>query len=178
MLKTYTFDEVIQTLNSVTPYDWRNFWLTRLHSISPHAPLNGIEAAGWKLVYSEKRNLPLDVGAKEKKRCNERFSIGLLLDEDGTIVDVVANSPADVAKLAPSMKIVAVNSRAFSVDRLREAIKGTAHQESPPIELIVTNSDYYETVHIDYHGGLRYPHLERIEAQPDLLGSILAPHAK
>ena len=93
------------------------------------------------------------------------------------IVDVVANSPADVAKLAPSMKIVAVNSRAFSVDRLREAIKGTAHPESAPIELIVTNSDYYETVHIDYHGGLRYPHLERIGAQPDLLGSILAPHA-
>jgi predicted metalloprotease with PDZ domain len=178
MVKTYTFDEVIQTLNSVAPYDWRKFWLTHLHSTSPHAPLNGIEAAGWKLVYSDKRNLPLDVGAKEKKRCNERFSIGLLLNEDGTIVDVVANSPADVAKLAPSMKIVAVNSRAFSVDRLREAIKGTAHPESAPIELIVTNSDYYETVHIDYHGGLRYPHLERIEAQPDLLGSILAPHAR
>jgi hypothetical protein len=33
-------------------------------------------------------------------------------------------------------------------------------------------------VHIDYHGGLRYPHLERIEAQPDLLGAILAPHAR
>ena len=177
MVKTYTFDEVIQTLNSVAPYDWRTFWLTRLNSTSPHAPLNGIEAAGWKLVYSDKRNLPVDIGAKEKKRCNERFSIGLLLDEDGMIVDVVANSPADVAKLAPSMKIVAVNSRAFSVDRLREAIKGTAHPESAPIELIVTNSDYYETVHIDYHGGLRYPHLERIEAQPDLLGSILAPHA-
>jgi predicted metalloprotease with PDZ domain len=178
MVKTYTFDEVVQTLNSVAPYDWRKFWLTHLHSTSAHAPLNGIEAAGWKLVYSDKRNLPLDVGAKEKKRCNERFSIGLLLNEDGTIVDVVANSPADVAKLAPSMKIVAVNSRAFSVDRLREAIKGTAHPESAPIELIVTNSDYYETVHIDYHGGLRYPHLERIEAQPDLLGSILAPHAR
>jgi predicted metalloprotease with PDZ domain len=178
MLKTYTFDEVIQTLNSVAPYDWRKFWLTRLNSTSPHAPLNGIEAGGWKLVYSDKQNLPLDVAAKEKKRCNERLSIGLLLDEDGTIVDVAANSPADVAKLAPSMKIVAVNSRAFSADRFREAIKGAAKSESAPIELIVTNSDYYETVHIDYHGGLRYPHLERIQAQPDLLGSIIAPHGR
>jgi predicted metalloprotease with PDZ domain len=177
MLKTYTFDEVIQTLNSVAPYDWRKFWLTRLNSTSPHAPLNGIEAAGWKLVYSDKRNLPLDVAAKERKRCNERYSIGLLLDEDGTITDVAANSPADVAKLAPNMKIVAVNSRTFSVGRLRDAIKGAAHSDAP-IELIVTNSDYYETVHIDYHGGLRYPHLERIEAQPDLLGSIIAPQAK
>jgi predicted metalloprotease with PDZ domain len=178
MLKTYTFDDVMQTLDSVAPYDWRKFWLTRLNSTSPHAPLNGIEASGWKLVYSDKPNLPLDVAAKEKKRCNERLSIGLLLDEDGTIVDVAANSPADVAKLAPSMKIVAVNSRAFSADRFREAIKGAAKSESTPIELIVTNSDYYETVHIDYHGGLRYPHLERTQAQSDLLGSIIAPHGR
>jgi predicted metalloprotease with PDZ domain len=178
MLKTYTFDDVMQTLNSVAPYDWRKFWLTRLSSTSPHAPLNGIEASGWKLVYSDKPNLPLDVAAKEKKRCNERLSIGLLLDEDGTIVDVAANSPADVAKLAPSMKIVAVNSRTFSADRFRESIKAAAKSESAPIELIVTNSDYYETVHIDYHGGLRYPHLERTQAEPDLLGSIIAPHER
>jgi hypothetical protein len=31
---------------------------------------------------------------------------------------------------------------------------------------------------VDYHGGLRYPHLERIEAKPDVLGSILTPHAR
>lgn len=176
-VKTYTFDEVIQTLNSVAPYDWRKFWLDRLNSTSPHAPLNGIEAAGWKLFYSDKRNLPLDVAAKERKRCDERYSIGLLLDADGTITDVAANSPADVAKLAPNMKIVAVNSRTFSVDRLRDAIKNAPHSDAP-IELIVTNSDYYDAVHIDYHGGLRYPHLERTEAQPDLLGAIIAPHAK
>ncbi len=106
------------------------------------------------------------------------MSIGLLLDEDGTITDVAANSPADIAKLAPSMKVVAVNSRAYSVDRLREAIKDATKSESAPIELIVTNSDYYETVHIDYHGGLRYPHLERTEGQADLLGAIIAPHVR
>ena len=178
MLKTYTADEVFQTLNSVAPYDWRKFWQDRLTTLSPHAPLNGIETGGWRLVYSDKRNLPLDVAAKQKKRCNERFSIGLFLDNDGNIVDVVANSPADVAKLAPSMKIVAVNSRTFSADRLREAIKAAAEPGAGPIELIVTNSDYYQTVHIDYHGGLRYPHLERNEARPDMLGAIIAPHAR
>jgi predicted metalloprotease with PDZ domain len=176
MVKTYTLDDVIETLNSVAPYDWRKFWLTRLSSTSPHAPMNGIEASGWKLVYSDKPNLPQDVAAKERKRCNELFSIGLLLDEDGSIIDVAANSPSDVAKLSPSMKVVAVNSRTFSVERLRDAITGAAKSGSDPIELIVTNSDYYETVHIDYHGGLRYPHLERAPAQPDLLGAIMAPH--
>ena len=178
MVKTYTFDDVIQTLNSVVPYDWRKFWVDRLNSTSPQALLTGIEAAGWRLTYSEKRNLPRDVVAKFKKRSDERFSIGLLLDDDGTIVDVIANSPAGIAKLAPSMKIIAVNSRGFSPERMRQAIKSTAQPNPTPIELIVTNSDYFETVHIDYHGGLRYPHLERNESRPDLLSSIIAPHAQ
>jgi hypothetical protein len=30
----------------------------------------------------------------------------------------------------------------------------------------------YSTVPIDYHGGLRYPHLERIPGQPDYLTAI------
>src|SRR5258708_26741968 len=149
MLKAYKSEEVFQALNTVAPYDWRKFWQERRTSLSAQAPLNGIEAGGWRLVYSDKRNLPIDVAAKEEKRCNERFSIGLLLDNDGRIVDVVANSPADVAKLAPSMKIVAVNSRVFSLDCLREAIKAAPEPGAGPLELIGTNSDYYQTVHID-----------------------------
>jgi hypothetical protein len=30
---------------------------------------------------------------------------------------------------------------------------------------------------VDYHGGLRFPHLERVESQPDLLSDIAKPHA-
>src|SRR5258708_10241531 len=123
MAKPDTSDEVFQTLNTVASYDWRKFWQDRLTSLSPHAPLNGIEAGGWRLVYSDKRNLPMDVAAKEKKRCNERFSIGLLLDNDGAIVDFVANSPAAVAKLRPSMKVVAVNFPTFSLGRLPGAVQ-------------------------------------------------------
>jgi hypothetical protein len=28
---------------------------------------------------------------------------------------------------------------------------------------------------LDYHGGLRYPHLERVGSGPDLLDLVLAP---
>jgi len=31
---------------------------------------------------------------------------------------------------------------------------------------------------IDYHGGLRYPHLERITGAPDVLTAIAAPRVK
>jgi hypothetical protein len=42
-----------------------------------------------------------------------------------------------------------------------------------PIQLLVANGDRYRTVEIDYRGGLRYPHLQRIESTPDRLGAIL-----
>ena len=43
-----------------------------------------------------------------------------------------------------------------------------------PIDLVVKVDDYVKTVRIDYHGGLRYPCLERIEGAPALLDDILA----
>jgi hypothetical protein len=38
----------------------------------------------------------------------------------------------------------------------------------------VKDFDRYRTIAIDYHDGLRYPHLERIEGKPDYLTSIFA----
>jgi hypothetical protein len=44
-----------------------------------------------------------------------------------------------------------------------------------PLELLVRNDDRYRTVRLDYHDGLRYPHLERDSSQPARLDEILAP---
>ena len=49
-VKTYTFDDVVNTLNQVAAYDWRGFWTERLTNHGPGAPLGGIEGSGWKLV--------------------------------------------------------------------------------------------------------------------------------
>jgi hypothetical protein len=43
------------------------------------------------------------------------------------------------------------------------------------VELLVKQGDLYRTVRIDYHDGLRYPHLERIDGAPARLDEILAP---
>ena len=46
---------------------------------------------------------------------------------------------------------------------------------SARIELIIKNAEHYRVVNIDYHEGLRYPHLERDAAgAPALLEEILA----
>ena len=79
--------------------------------------------------------------------------------------------------LGPGMKIIAVNGRAYNAEILRDAIRA-AKGASGPIELIVQNGEYYRTVRLDYHDGLKYAHLERDPARPDLLSEILKPHAK
>jgi len=176
-VKTYTFDDIVATLNGLAPYDWRGLLTERLHSTSPHAPLGGLAASGWKLVYTEVPNLGIKDKEERFKSDDWSFSLGIQVGEDGTIHDVLPGSPAAKAGVGPGGKLLAVNGRAWKDDwvnaALREAKGGKA-----PIELLVVQSDYYTTYKVDYHDGPRYPHLERDPAQPDLLEAILAPHAR
>ena len=71
------------------------------------------------------------------------------------------------------MTLIAVNGKAFDIDVLKTAIT-KAKTGKEPIELIVKSDDNFKTVKIDYHGGLRYPVLHRIEGKPALLDDILA----
>ena len=170
----YTFEDVVENLNAVEPYDWASFLKERLTSKSPRAPLGGIESGGYKLVYNDTTNPTLDAAAASGSGLNAWWSVGFRVTNDGRIEDVLIDSPAYKAGLGPTMQIVAVNGRQFSGALLNDAItaaKGTTE----PIELIVANTGYYKTVRIDYHDGLRYPHLERVEGTPARLDEILAP---
>ncbi|MGZ3306479.1 MAG: peptidase M61, partial [Asticcacaulis sp.] len=68
---------------------------------------------------------------------------------------------------------IAVNGKAYDPDLLKEAVTA-AKTSKAPIDLLIKVDDNYKTVAIDYHGGLRYPVLERIEGTPDRLGDIIA----
>jgi predicted metalloprotease with PDZ domain len=171
MVKTYTFDDVVSTLNQVVPYDWRGFWTERLTNHGPGAPLGGIEGSGWKLVYDETQS-EMEHGAESNFHfVDGTFSIGLQLREDGTITDTIEGMPAAVAGIGPGMKLIAVNGRQFSPEVLRAALKA-GKGGSAPLDLLVENTDYYKTYKLDYHGGERYPHLVRDDAKPDLLTEI------
>jgi hypothetical protein len=57
---------------------------------------------------------------------------------------------------------------------LSDAITASATTHAP-LTLLLRRGNRYSDVPIDYHGGLRYPHLQRIAGTPDRLGDILAP---
>jgi hypothetical protein len=47
-----------------------------------------------------------------------------------------------------------------------------------PLQLLVSNGDFYKTYSLDYHGGEKYAHLVRDESKPDVLSEIIKPIAK
>ncbi len=171
-VKTYTFDDVVNTLNQVAPYDWRGFWTERLMNHGPGAPLTGIERSGWKLVYDENPSELTKVRKRELKEVDAQYSIGLLLDENGNIIDTVEGMPAAKAGIGPGMKLAAVNGRRFSADVLSDELRA-GKNTSEPIELLIENTEYFKTFKIDYHGGEKYAHLVRDESKPDVLSEII-----
>ena len=172
-MKTYEFNDVVAALNTVQPYDWAKFLNDRLHSTSARAPLGGVEGSGWKLVYDANRSDYQKALEEVRKASDFWYSLGFWVkDEDGSLNDVMIDSPAFKAGVTPSTKLIAVNGRSYSSNVLREALRRN-QQDGKPFDLLIKNGEYLKTYTIDYKGGVRYPHLVRND-QPDLLTQILA----
>lgn len=172
-VKTYTFTDIVAALNSIAPYDWAKFLRERVDANAP--PLDGVKAAGWKLVYTDKPSEYQKNAEGLAKVNNFSASIGLVLTSEGAhISDVRWNGPAFKAGIAPGGTLVAVNGREYKSERLVDAMK-EAKANNAAIELLVKNGDLYRTFKVDYRDGAKYPHLERIPGTVDRLSTILAP---
>ena len=174
---SYTFDDVVAGLNAVTPNDWAAFLRERLDTNQLHAPLGGLERGGYRLVYGDSPN----IFARSLEQITETtdfwYSLGLHVGKTGAIGDVLKDGVSEKAGVGPGMQVVAVNGRAFSPELLRAAVRG-AKGSGAPIELILENTGYFKVVKVDYHGGERYPFLERADGTPARLDDILKPMAK
>jgi predicted metalloprotease with PDZ domain len=173
----YTFEDVVAGLNGVVANDWTTFLRSRLDSNARQAPLGGLENGGYKLTYSDKPNAWTEMEERQSETVDFWYSLGLHVGKTGSVGDVLKGGVADRAGFGPGMKIVAVNGRAFSPAVLEAAVRD-GKAAGPALELIVTNTGFYKIIHLDYHGGERYPHLERVASVPDRLDDILKPEAK
>lgn len=172
-VRTYTFEDVVAALNAIAPHDWSAF--LRAHVEVHAAPLDGLAASGWKLVYTDKPSAYQRSVEADRKVADFSASLGVTVaSKDGRISDVRWNGPAFKAGLGASGNLIAVNSHTFTPERLQEAIVA-AKGGSEPIELLVKDGDLYRNVRVDYREGLKYPHLERIAGAADRLSAILEP---
>jgi predicted metalloprotease with PDZ domain len=175
--RTYTFDDVVAALDGVAKYDWASFLRAHVDTLDP--PLqNGLAATGWKLVYTDQESA-------YEKQYNSRpepsrhiynfaWSIGLTMTDKGQVNDVRWDGPAFKAGVSTGATLAAVNGQVYSSDVLKSAI-AAARDNKTPIQLLLKYQGGYRTAPVDYHGGLQYPHLVRIEGTPDYLSRIIAP---
>ena len=171
----YTFEDLVEALNDVYAHDWATFLRSRLDAVGPEAeaPLDGIARGGYRLIYTDA------LTALEKKvqsgwATDFQYSLGFTLT--GTtfrLGNVAWGSPAYEAGIGAGWDLIAVNDTAASAEVLREAVTAAKGGETA-ITLILKNGTRFRTVPLHYHGGLRYPRLERVAGTPDRLGDIFA----
>ena len=170
---TYNFDDVVKALNSVVPYDWATFLHSRLDKTGTD-PLGGLKMGGYKLAFTDKPTGYIKSNEGIRKITDLLFSLGVILDKKGVATEVMWDGPAMKAGVTVGTEIVAVNGNAYDADDLKDVITD-AKANNAPIQLLLKDSDQYRTVSVNYHGGLRYPHLERLPGTPALLDDLLAP---
>ncbi len=169
---TYTFDDVVTTLNGVLEHDWAGFLRDRLDA--KVGLTDQLAASGWRLVYKDEPNALAKANAKDGGGgVDTTYSLGLSLGKDGKVNDVRWDGPAFNAGIGTGSTIVAVNDVEFSKDAVEDAIKA-AQADKAPVRLLVKEFDRFRTINVNYSGGLRFPHLERIAGSTDYLTPILS----
>jgi predicted metalloprotease with PDZ domain len=175
-VKAYTFEDVVKALNDVAAHDWKAFLEKRLRGTEAGPPLDGLARGGWELAYRDKPGDLYRTRDADEKTINLTASVGLLLKDDGQVVDVVPGTAADKAGVGPGMKVIGVNGRRFSGDRLRQAVDATRGGREK-LALLLENGEYFKTAPLDYTEGEKYPHLQRVKDKPDVLSDILRARA-
>ncbi len=172
--KTYTLDDVVAALNTVQPYDWAGFLETRVYALAPQTPKDGFMRGGYKLTYDDTPADWLKLAQESAPFSDFSTSLGFTAAKDGTLGNVWWGSPAFKAGVTPDMQLQAVDGQAYTPAGLR-AMLVAAEKTTTPMQLLFKRGDKFQTITIDYHGGLRYPHLSRVEGTPDRLDAIFAP---
>lgn len=174
-VRTYERAELIAALQSVHVHDWEGFFRQRIDSAGLPPPLTGIEMAGYRLVWKAQPN-PYDKARMDKAgELNLYHSLGLTIDKDGNVVDSRWDSPAFRAGIVTGARIVAVDGIAYSTNVISQAIARAA-AERRAIELLVRRGDRFESMPVDYRGGLRWPWLEPADGGASSgLDRLLAP---
>ena len=171
---TYTLDDVVRTLNEIAPHDWAGLLNARQFENAKGAPMAGFTMSGYRLAFASEPTPYMKDLERRSKVVDLSFSGGLAVDKDKKVSAVIWDSPAYKAGLTVGSEIVAVNDKPYSPEAIREAITAAASAKEP-VKLLVRDFDRFREVPLDWHGGLRYPRLEKTGTGEGALDRLLAP---
>ncbi|MCC2601117.1 M61 family metallopeptidase [Sphingopyxis yananensis] len=170
---TYDIADVVAALQAVHPYDWDSFLRDQMQKSGLPAPLSGFALAGYQLAWHDTPNIYDRDRMISARNADLTHSLGLVVDRHAMVSSVLWNGPAFRADMVNGTKILAVDGMAYSRERLENAVRKAADGKTP-IRLMVERGGRFRDVSIPYHGGLRWPHLEKITPGPDWFDRLFA----
>ncbi len=167
----YDEAEIARLLHGLADFDWEGFIDRRVHHPLDSLPLDVVKRLGYRVSYTNEAFAhPIRRG---RGGIDSMDSLGIALDDDGRVLNLVPGKLADRAKLGFTSKIVGVNGKTFSAGRFQDAIKDSVVNHK--IELLVVEDDAFKTIVLDYAEGPRHLELVRDPSRPDLLAQIAKP---
>jgi len=166
---TYGFEDVCDALGRLVPMDWASYLDERLDAHEP-VVLEALTRAGWSLAFGRERSRTFQQHEAELGASDLTYSIGMTVTQAGLVRSIAWEGPAFRVGLVPGAKLLTVNGAAFSLDGLLAAIDDS---EERTLSLGYDVEGVQSTGALDYRGGLRYPHLKRVDNLPDRLSSLL-----
>jgi predicted metalloprotease with PDZ domain len=173
----YELPEIVKILSELADFDWQPFLEERASQPLETLPLDVVKRCGYRIQYSS-RPPPEQLGRQNRGRAGgvaALDSIGLAFGGDGTVIEIVPGMAGDRAGLGPGMKIIGVNNKTFSRERMLDALADSVTRHK--IELLLIEGEDFRTITLDYSDGLRYLELVRDTSKPDMLAEILKPRA-
>jgi len=172
----YDRADLVKTLNELVPYDWQKLFTEHVDQIQPRLPMQGLERAGWRLVYTDQPNQAIADDETRREEHDWRFSLGFAVDKEGVLQELLPESPAGRAGMVSGEKLLGVGGHVYTPRAVAAAL-AEAKDAKAPIEVVAAYGDAVRIYRLDHRDGPRYPHLERIPGRPDLLEEILRPRA-
>jgi predicted metalloprotease with PDZ domain len=174
-VEPYELSDVVKVLRELADFDWDTFFMERTTRPLDALPVEVVGRCGYRLTYSTH---PPNAASRISRSggtggVSARDSIGLSFDGEGKVVDIVPGMVGDRAGLAPGMKVIGVNGKTFSAQRLLDALADSVKRRK--IEFLLIQGEDFRTIVLEYADGPRYLELVRDTAKPDLLAEILKP---
>jgi predicted metalloprotease with PDZ domain len=169
----YDLPEIVKDLRELADFDWEQFLTARVTQPQEALPLDVVGRCGYRLQYATQPSAYLT--HHERGSITARDSLGLIFSGDGSILNVIPGMIGDRAGLAPGMKVIGVNNKTFSRQRLLDALADSVAVRK--IELLLIEGERFRTIVLNYADGPRYLELVRDESKPDILAEVLKPRA-
>jgi predicted metalloprotease with PDZ domain len=170
----YDFNDVVQTLNQIAPYDWAKHLNKRLTEKKDGPHRDALNASGYNLVYTDQPTKITAAFELGMSRVDLSQSLGFTVGNDGKIASVIWESAAFKANVIPGSQIMRVDGKPFAPDVMRAAVT-TAKGGAAKIMLSIKTDGIESDVPIQWNGGLRFPRLVKISGSSSGLDQLLTP---